>query len=137
MKTEAHEYTVVVKNNIPEKFIGVPMADLFGFKPVFVNDDYGVKIQWQLFYNILEAKSMNRLFEFRTATNFIISQRIGDAEFFDIIYKHLLTAINGFNWHFEKNNSFLTMGKTFDPVPTVEEIESPVKLSYLSLNIPS
>lgn len=137
MKVEAYEFTVVVKNNIPEKFHGVPMADLFGYKPVFIYDNAGLKIQWQLYYNIMEANSMNMLFEFRTATNFIISQRIDDFGFYDIMYRHLLTAISGFNWHFEKNNSFLTMGKLFRPVPALEEIESPVKLSYQSLNIPS
>ncbi len=132
MTVEAHEFTVVLKNNIPEKFYGVPMADLFGFKPSFIVDESGLKIQWQLFYNILEAKSMNGLFEFRTATNFIINRRIDDPGFYDIVFRHLLTAISGFNWHFEKNNSFLTMGKTFMPVPTIREIESPVKQSYIA-----
>jgi hypothetical protein len=136
MKIEAHEYTVVVKNNVPEKFHGVPMADLFGYKPLFIKDDSGLKIQWQLYYNILEAKSMNKLFEFRTATNFIIDRRIEDDGFYDVIYRHLLTAISGFNWHFEKNNSFLTMGKLFKPVPAMEDLTSPVRLSYLSLNKP-
>jgi len=137
MSIEAFEFTVVLKNNIPEKFIGVPMADLFGCKPAFIHDDSGVKIQWQLFYNIMEANSMNKLFEFRTATNFIINRRINDIGFYEIIYRHLLSAVSGFNWHFEKNNSFLTMGKSFRPVPTMDEIETPVKHSYLSANIPS
>ena len=137
MSVEAYEFTVVVKNNIPEKFIGVPMADLFGARPAFIHDDAGLKIQWQLFYHILEANSMNKLFEFRTATNFIINQRIHDSAFYDIIYRHLLSAVSGFNWHFEKNNSFLTMGKSFRPVPAINEIESAVKYAYQSANIPS
>lgn len=137
MSVEAYEYTVVVKNNIPEKFIGVPMADLFGWKPAFIQDNSGLKIQWQLFYNILEANSMNKLFEFRTATNFIIHQRIHDFGFYDIMYRHLLSAVSGFNWHFEKNNSFLTMGKSFKPIPAIEETEPAVRHSYLSANIPA
>ena len=131
MNVQAFEFTVVIKNNIPEKFIGVPMSDRFGFTPVFIKDDSGLKIQWQLFYAIMEARSGNKLFEFRTATNFIIHQQIEDVAFYDIVYRHLLTAISGFNWHFEKNNSFLTMGKSFKPIPAMEEIKSPVSGSYV------
>lgn len=130
---QPHEFTVVVKNNIPEVLLGVSMTDSFGFIPVFIQTDSHLKIQWQTFYNMLEFKSLNKLFEYRTAANFQINLTIEDPDFFDLLYGHLLSAINGFNWHFERNKSFLTMGKTFSPIPSIVQIEAPVRLAYDSV----
>lgn len=130
MIPEPYEYTVVIKNNIPLQFSGTAMSDLFGFTPLFIKDNSGLKIQWQLFYNILEGKSGNKLFEFRTATNFIIAGSIDDDNFRSTIYTHLLTSIKGFNWHFERNNSFLTMGKLYTPMPALKEMNLLIELAY-------
>jgi hypothetical protein len=130
MVPEPYEFTVVIKNNIPQQFSGIAMSDLFGLTPLFIKDDNGLKIQWQLFYNILEGKSGNKLFEFRTATNFIIADNIDDDAFASTIYAHLITSINGFNWHFERNNSFLTMGKLYAPTPSLKEMNSLIDLAY-------
>jgi hypothetical protein len=132
MVPEPYEYTVVIKNNIPQQFSGTTMSDLFGLTPLFIKDDNGLKIQWQLFYNILEGKSGNKLFEFRTATNFIIAGNVEHAGFISAVYDHLITAINGFNWHFERNNSFLTMGKIYTPTPALKEMSSIIELAYYS-----
>ena len=137
MNQQPQEFTVVVKNNIPETLFGVSMADLFGFAPTFIKDGDNLKIQWQAFYYILESKSLNKLFEYRTASNFQIYKRIEDNDFLQVLHTHLLAAIVGFNWHFERNKSFLTMGKSYAPVPTIEQIEEPVRQAYFALNIPS
>jgi len=129
MIPEPYEYTVVIKNNIPEHFSGTAMSDLFGFTPLFTKDDNGLKIQWQLFYNILEGKSGNKLFEFKTATNFMIPGNAETVNFYETIYSHLLTSISGFNWHFERNKSFLTMGKLYSPLPALKEIKPFVDLA--------
>jgi len=136
MSQEPYEFTVVVKNNVPDRLLGVKMADLFGFMPLFFSDHNGLKIQWQFYYYILEADSLNKLFEYRTASNFIISQRIGDDRFFDVLYDHLLSGIEGFNWHFERNKSYLTMGKSFSPVPDMDQIKKPVIAAWTAFNDP-
>jgi len=137
MSHQPYEFTVVVKNNVPDRLLGVKMADLFGFTPVFISDQNGLKIQWQFYYCILEADSLNKLFEYRTASNFIISQRIGDEHFFEVIHDHLLTGLQGFNWHFERNKSYLTMGKSFSPVPDIEQIKKPVIDAWLAFTNPA
>ncbi|MES1218881.1 MAG: hypothetical protein ABUT20_25470 [Bacteroidota bacterium] len=135
MIPEPYEFTVVVKNDIPERFTGTAMADLFGYTPVFIKDNTGLKIQWQLFYSILEGKSGNKLFEFKTATNFIIPAGIEDEDFFTTAYGHLLASINGFNWHFERNKSFLTMGKRYSPLPLLNEIKPLTRVAYESSDV--
>ena len=137
MSHQPYEFTVVVKNNVPDRLLGVKMADLFGFTPVFISDQNGLKIQWQFYYCILEADSLNKLFEYRTASNFIISQRVGDEHFFEVIHEHLLSGLQGFNWHFERNKSYLTMGKSFSPVPDIEQIKKPVIDAWLAFTNPA
>lgn len=132
MLPEPYEYTVVIKNNIPEFYSATSMADEFGYTPFFFRDHKGLKIQWQLFYSILEGKSGTKLFEFKTATTFIISNDTEEEQLYDIVYAHLLTAINGFNWHFERNKSYLTMGKQYPSPTNTKEVKHLVEEAYLN-----
>ncbi|MBS1608214.1 MAG: hypothetical protein JSS70_05480 [Bacteroidetes bacterium] len=135
MIPEPYEYTVVIKNNIPEYFSGTALADQFGYSPLFIRDNNGLKVQWQLFYNILEGKSGNKLFEFKTATNFILPDNVEDEKFCDIIYSNFLVSVSGFNWHFERNKSYLTMGKQYLSLPSKKELNQQVQIAYQSVNI--
>lgn len=103
----------IVINTVPEIHLGVMMYNSFGMRLNFKK--YGEKSIFQVAVKLdfMRKVDKKKLFEFVTVTNFEIDKQINDNGFYELIFAHMLTAIDDFNRYIKANKSYLTSRKSY------------------------